>query len=151
MLKIWSKFSGTVLVENIVSSYLQCPQLNHLPPPSVTTFKTPPYSLHISRHSSSFSLCFFLDSELYLVKSKEFDNQGMKVQAKRAFIRFFKCPIPNFKINAPFSVAIYLNTSTRLRRAFVINLFWLWWMNVSQHVFPSKVFKSFSSIFWCGC
>ena len=70
------------LIKTKVSCYLQFPQASHF---SSQAEQLP--ELSPSRHiNNSFSVYHFLDSESQLGKSKELNNQAMKVHVKRAFI-----------------------------------------------------------------
>ena len=65
-----------------VSSNPQSPKTNHLlpPPVSTTTCKTPPW-----KHQQQPKCAFVPDSEPWLGKSKEPNNQGANLKVKRAF------------------------------------------------------------------
>ena len=121
MIKFWSKSPED-------HSFLLPPSAHrviHSKPRWSNFYNSLPFLLCTSRHiSNSLSVYFFLDSEPKLGKSKEFNNQDMEVQVKRAFKCYFwpikkqtgstwnfvqppmqvcRCAsIPNFKINASF-------------------------------------------------
>ena len=70
------------LIKTKVSCYLQFPQASHFFSQAEQLPELSP-----SRHiNNSFSVYHFLDSESQLGKSKELNNQAMKVHVKRAFI-----------------------------------------------------------------
>ena len=55
-------------------------------------------SRHINKHNN-LNVCLFLDFELQLSKSKEFNNKPMKLQVKRALKGFFCNQKSNKKAN----------------------------------------------------
>ena len=69
------------LIKAKVSCYLQFPQTIHFSSQAEQLRELSP-----SRHNNNFSVYHFLDSESQLGKSKELNNQAMKVHVKRAFI-----------------------------------------------------------------
>ena len=81
-----SKSSGTALLEAIVS-YKPLPILSHR-----KTEKLFPQHFQINQQQKSLNVYLFLDFELQLRKSKEFNNNQMKVLVKRALKSFFLSP-----------------------------------------------------------
>ena len=81
-----SKSSGTALLETIVS-YKPLPILSHR-----KTEKLLPQHFQINQQQKSLNVYLFLDFELQLRKSKEFNNNQIKVLFKRALKSFFLSP-----------------------------------------------------------
>ena len=82
------KTSGTaLLVTSFLQTYFQSLPGNQENP-------SPSASRHIN---NSLSVYLLLDSELYIDKPKEFNNERMKVQVKRAFKSYFLSPKNNKK------------------------------------------------------
>ena len=86
---------------NVDPCSLQLYQRQQFPinPLAVSPRKTgKPFPQRLHRHiNNSLNVYLFLDSELQLGKSKEFNNECMKVQVKRAFKSYFLSPKSNNK------------------------------------------------------
>ena len=77
MLKLWSKFQIQIVWYSFTRDH------SFILPPWKILSQT---SVHIN---DSLSMYLSLDSELYPGKSKEFNNQRIKIQVKRAFIKSY--------------------------------------------------------------
>ena len=77
MLKLWSKFQIQIVCYSFTRDH------SFILPPWKILSQT---SVHIN---DSLSMYLSLDSELYPGKSKEFNNQRIKIQVKRAFVKSY--------------------------------------------------------------